>query len=116
MKLAVILKKPPYGEIHAAEAVRHALGAVGDDIEVSLLLVGGGVLLSKADQSEGQTGYTNLGEALKDLADMGGEILADKASLREYGLDAGDLIESVTIANSHAISEKIQDAEKSLIF
>ena len=42
-KIAMILRRAPYGDINAAEAVRHALGAVSDDIEVSLILVDGGV-------------------------------------------------------------------------
>ncbi|GBE00565.1 intracellular sulfur oxidation protein DsrF [bacterium BMS3Abin07] len=116
MKLAVILTKPPYGDVQAAEALRHSLGAVGDEIDLTMVLVDGGVLLSRKGQSQGETGYTNLGETLKDVVDMGGEVFADKTSLKECGLDVDDLIEGVQVVNGYDISERVRDADKTMIF
>jgi len=45
--IAMIVRKAPYGDINAAEAVRHALGAAADDIKTSLILLDSGVLLAK---------------------------------------------------------------------
>ena len=45
--IAMILKRSPYGDINAAEAVRHALGAVSFEMSVDLILLDGGVLLAK---------------------------------------------------------------------
>lgn len=59
-KIAMILRKPPYGDINAAEAVRHALGAVSGDIAVSLILVDGGVTLQeKARMTRAQASPTS---------------------------------------------------------
>lgn len=44
-KIAMILRRSPYGDINAAEAVRHAMGGAADELAVSLVLVDGGVLL-----------------------------------------------------------------------
>lgn len=116
MKVAMMLTKPPYGNVHAAEAVRHAMGALAEQINVSLLLVDGGVLLSKKGQQGAESGYTNLGESVGDLIDMGGEIFIDKSSVREFGLDAGDLIDNVKIVSSHEISDVVSTADKTMIF
>ena len=54
--IAMILKRSPYGDINAAEAVRHALGAVTGELNVDLILVDGGVLLAKKGQDDTGTG------------------------------------------------------------
>ncbi len=116
MKLTVLLTRAPYGSIQAAEAVRHVMGAVGEDIDVKLLLVDEGVYLAKKGQEAGQTEYTSLEEALKDIIDMGGEVLIDKASLRDSGLDREDIIEGVEVVNSYDISQVLIDTDKTMIF
>jgi len=116
MKLAVVLTKPPYGDIQAAEAVRHAMGAISDEIETRILLCEGGVLLAMKNQSEGDTGYTNLGESLKDLMGLGADVFAEKSSLRNYELDADSLVEGVGIKNGYDISEMIKESDKTMIF
>src|SRR5512147_2725144 len=98
-KIAMILRKPPYGDINAAEAVRHALGAVSGDLEVSLILVDGGVLLARKGQDDTGTGFTNLESTLKDCAEMGVDVLADDLSLIEYGLGNSDIVEGVKTAD-----------------
>ena len=50
--IAMILKRSPYGDSHAAEAVRHALGTVSFEMNVDLILVDGGVLLARKDQND----------------------------------------------------------------
>ncbi len=116
MKLAVVLTKAPYGDIQAAEAVRHAMGAVGDEIDVTLLLVDDGVYLAKKGQDVGESGYTELGESVSDLIDMGCSVLAEKNSLREAGLDAEDIVDNVKVVTGYEISETIMESDKTMIF
>jgi sulfur relay (sulfurtransferase) DsrF/TusC family protein len=116
MKLAVILTKAPYGDIQAAEAVRHAMGATGEEIEVKLLLVDDGVYLAKKGQDEATSGYTNLGETLKDIIDLGGEVFVEKGSLKDSGLETGDIIEGLNIVNGYELSQILLDVDKTMIF
>lgn len=51
-KIAMILRKAPYGDINAAEAVRHAMGGAADELSVSLVLVDSGVLLARKGQDD----------------------------------------------------------------
>jgi sulfur relay (sulfurtransferase) DsrF/TusC family protein len=115
-KIAIILRKPPYGDINAAEAVRHALGGVSDDLEVSLVLVDGGVLLAKKGQNDADTGFTNLGDTLNDSIDMDVNVYADKLSVEEHSLETTNLIDGVRIVNDTDIAELIKNAQTTMIF
>jgi sulfur relay (sulfurtransferase) DsrF/TusC family protein len=115
-KIAMILRKPPYGDINAAEAVRHALGAVSGDIGVSFIMVDGGVLLARKGQDDTGTGFTNLESTLRDCADMGVEVLADHMSLIEYGVSKEDLVEGVKVAEDSEIAAMLKAADATMIF
>jgi sulfur relay (sulfurtransferase) DsrF/TusC family protein len=115
-KLAIISRKAPYGDINAAEAVRHAMGGVGDEIEVSLVLVDAGVLLARRGQEVGETGFTDLGEALKDSVDMGVAVYADRGSLREHHMESADVAEGVRVVNGSEVADLVKEADSTMIF
>ena len=115
-KIAMILKRSPYGDINAAEAVRHAMGGVAGELNVDLILVDGGVLLAKRGHDDAGTGFTNLEGVLKDCVDMGVEVYADKASLREQHLESLDMVDGVRIASATEIAGLIQEANTTMIF
>ncbi len=115
-KVAMIVRKPPYGDINAAEAVRHALGGVSGDLEVSLIMVDGGVWLARKGQDDSGTGLTNLEWALRDCKDMGVDIFADALSLAERGLVRGDLVEGVEAVTGAAIASILKEADATMIF
>jgi tRNA 2-thiouridine synthesizing protein D len=115
-KVTMILRKPPYGDINAAEAVRHALGAVSGDIAVSLILVDGGVELARKGQDDTGTGFTNLETTLKDCKEMGVEVFADNLSLIEHGLKKEAIVEGVEVASESDIAKLIKDAATTMIF
>ncbi len=114
--VAVVLKRSPYGDINAAEAVRHALGAVSCEMSVDLILADGGVLLAKKGQDDKGTGFTNLEGALKDCVDMGVAVYADSASTKVHRLASNDLVEGVKSASGEKIVELIKDAKATMIF
>jgi sulfur relay (sulfurtransferase) DsrF/TusC family protein len=115
-KIAMILRKPPYGDINAAEAVRHALGAVSGDLGTVLILLDGGVHLARKDQDETGTGFTNLGAVLKDCCDMGVEVIAEQLSLITEGLKAENVIEGVSIRSEQEIAVIVRNADTTMIF
>ena len=115
-KIAMILRKPPYGDINAAEAVRHALGAASGDIAVSLILVDGGVQLARKGQDDTGTGFTNLETTLKDCVEMGVEVFVDNLSIIEQGMKKEDIVEGVKVANESDIAALLKQADTSMIF
>lgn len=114
--VAMILKRSPYGDINAAEAVRHALGAVSFEMSVDLILMDGGVLLAKKGQDDRGTGFTNLESALKDCLDMGVPVYADAASVRARGVAAADLAENVKLVGTKEIAGLLSEARSTMIF
>jgi sulfur relay (sulfurtransferase) DsrF/TusC family protein len=114
--ITMILKRSPYGDINAAEAVRHALGAVSFEISVDLILVDGGVLLTKKGQDDTGTGFTNLEGALKDCLEMGVTVYADHSSLKNWRVAADDVIEGVKTVDSKEIAGLIKEGKTTVIF
>jgi len=113
--VAIILRKPPYGEIHAAEALRHALGGAGR-VNIRLLLVDGGVLLATTEQKEGDTGFINLGKTLKDCMEKSIEVYADRTSIEEQNLKDTDILNGVKVVSEKEVSEMIKNVKAIMIF
>lgn len=111
--VTIISRKPPYGLITAAEAVRHALGA-GDDFKAILLLFDGGVYLAKKGQDMGDTGFSNLEEALGLTEDL--EICVDRESMISKGLKEEDLIDSIKVIGPDEITGIIKKSHSTMIF
>jgi predicted peroxiredoxin len=114
--IAMILKRSPYGDINAAEAVRHDLGAVSFEMDVDLILADAGVLLAKKGQDDTGTGFTNLEGALKDCLEMGVSVYVDVASLKAQGISSNDLVESVKLVGAKEIAGLVKDAKSTMIF
>lgn len=114
--VSIILRRPPYGDINAAEALRHALGGVTSGNDVNLIMVDGGVFTAKRGQIEEGTGFTNLEATLKDCIDMGIKVYIDKVSMKENYLDPEMIIDGCSIVNSHEISSIVKESDKTMIF
>jgi tRNA 2-thiouridine synthesizing protein D len=114
--VVMILKRSPYGDINAAEAVRHALGAMTFEMSADLILVDGGVLLAKKGQDDTGTGFTNLESTLKDCLEMGVSVYADVASLRAHRVADHDLVETVKQVGTKEIVGLIKEANTTMIF
>jgi len=116
MKLAIMLTRPPYGDMQAAEAVRYASVAVSGDAEPVLVLTDGGVLLARKGQSTTGTGYANLMEHLAGIMDMGCRVIADRSSMEALGMETSDLIEGVEPVHGYDISEIARESDRLMIF
>jgi len=114
--ISIILRRPPYGTVDASEALRHALGGVTDDMEVKLLLVGGGVHAARKGQDASQTEYLNAGEGIQDCMDMGVAVYVDEESLKKEQVDNDLLIEGVKISNGAEIADIIGKTDTTMIF
>ena len=114
--IAMVLRKPPYGDINAAEAVRHAIGAFNNEMKVSLILIDGGILLARKGQDNGNTGFTNLEGVLKAIINMEVEVFAENLSLIEHNVKQEDMVDGVTIVDIDEISALLKKAAATLIF
>ena len=114
--ISIILRRPPYGTVDASEALRHALGGVTDEMEVKLLLLGGGVHAARKGQDASQTEYLNAAEGIQDCIDMGVTVYADDASLKQEQVSKDSLIEGVTISSGAEIADIIAKTDTTMIF
>ena len=113
--LLVILRKPPYGIIHAAEAVRHAGGASGFDYNATLYLIDSGVYSAKQGQDAGDSGFLSLGESLDLLSDEM-VIYVNRESLVEYGIKEDDLIEGIKIDDGTVFKQALKNSQSVMIY
>jgi predicted peroxiredoxin len=111
--ISIILRRPPYGSADTSEAIRHALGGVTNEI---LILVDGGVTAAKKGHDVSGTEYSSIEEGISDCIDMGAAVYADKASMKDYCLDRGDIMEGVAIANGSDIAGLISGSDVTMIF
>jgi predicted peroxiredoxin len=114
--IVILLTRPPYGDARASEAVRLALGAAVEEAGVSMVLLDGGVQLARKGQDTTGTGFTNLGDALRECIDMGVRVYAEKGSLGHEHLEEDELLEGVRVMNGYGLSELIKEAGKAVIY
>lgn len=112
----VLLRKPPYGSVEAAEAVRHALGGITEELEVKVILLDGGVNAARKNQDPAGTEYSSIEEGIRDCIDMGAEVFADELSLKQHALPTRDVIDGVQIADSQGIAAIIRGCSQVMIF
>jgi len=115
--LAIIITKPPFGAIHAAEAIRLANGAVSYGHEVKIILLGDGVYVARKGQRAEEAGWTSLSPLLEKLASSGrAKVLVDNASADERGIALKDLAAGVELSDGSSISSAIANADRSTVF
>ena len=84
--LCILIRRPPYGQIHAAEAIRHMGGALGEGIQTNLLLVDDGVYVARDRQDVGSTAWTSLVQPLAKGIAKGARVYLHTPSAQARGL------------------------------
>jgi sulfur relay (sulfurtransferase) DsrF/TusC family protein len=119
-QLCILVHRPPYGGIYAAEAVRHLNGAAAHGLEATAILLGDGVYLARAGHDPGTTGWTALSPALEEAlegAETGSpRLLVDEESLRQRVVPAESLIPGATVADRSAIAQVISHARWVMVY
>ena len=118
--LCILVHRPPYGGIQAAEAVRHLNGAAAQGVEATAILTGDGVYVARAGQDPGTTGWTALSPALEDALRRAGtgspRLLVDRESLHARGIPSESLIPGLTVVDEHAIADALSRARWVMVY
>jgi sulfur relay (sulfurtransferase) complex TusBCD TusD component (DsrE family) len=117
--LCVCVDGGPYGSIQPAEALRHALGALGKGWEVVLVLTEDAVLTALPGQSPPAGEWTCLGEALAQFVREGNgraTVLVEEQALETRGLRASDLIQGTRMSSLEEITGALARCDRTLIF
>ncbi len=114
--ISIILRKPPYGSIEAPEAVRHALGAVTQNLEARLILLDGGIQAARKNQDISDTAYLSVENGIRDCIDMGAEVYTDETSMEQECVSVADIVEGVAVKSAAEIAKIVADSDTVMIF
>lgn len=122
--ILIIVRQGPYGGFQAAEALRHANGALSLGFRPVVILMDDGVYLAKEGQTPGQSQWLSLSETFDEIIARGlfekkedpAEFYVEKESLRQRGLDPDDLIENLELIDHGKVSELMSSHQLQLIF
>lgn len=114
--ICIVLIRAPYGTVSAAEAVRHALGGVIEELTTDLILLDAGVNAARKAQDTSGTEYQNIGSGISDCIDMGVNVYTDRVSMRQEHLDDKNIVEGVNIVDSSEVAGLIKEADTTMIF
>jgi len=114
--ISIILRRPPYGSVDAAEAIRHALGGLTNDMTVNLVLVDGGVNTARVKQETAGTSYLSAEEGIIDCLGMGAAVYAEASSLAAEHISDAELAEGVIKAGGEEIADVLMNSDTVMIF
>ena len=97
-------------------ALLQANHAVARGMDVTLVLVDDGVLLSKKGQNPSKIGLPNNLDEIIDFIELGGKLIVIKESLEERGVKNNELIEGVKVTPFLNIVDFIEKNDISLTF
>ncbi len=116
-KVAILLRKAPYGSIYTAEAYRTMMGIGVFEMEICVVLVDDGVYAMVKDQHPEKLDMKPLGDGFPMLKEFNvNRFVVHDESLAERGLSKDDLVMDVEMANSEQIVSILKEYQKVLPF
>lgn len=124
--LCVLIRRAPYGLIHASEALRHMGGAVTEWLKVIAVFIDDGVYVVKEGQRTENTDWTSLSETLREIMGLSQKV-KDKTkgvagffvhgpSLEARGLEAADLVPGVEIIDDGGLVQLLAEADGVMVY
>ncbi|MBI5042939.1 MAG: DsrE family protein [Nitrospirae bacterium] len=122
-ELCILVRTAPYSKINAAEAVRHINGAMANDVKTSVVFVDDGVYCLKDNQDMGDSGFTSISAAVKEIIGTAkaGEgdtlkIYTHKDSLKECGIGADKMLSGFEVVDDKGLAKIVGSAKTLMIF
>ena len=116
-KVAVLMRKAPYGSVYTAEGLRTLMGIGVFEMDISVVFMDDGVYALVKNQDPAKLDMKPLGDAFPMLGEMGVKrFFVHDQSLAERGLTVDDLVLPATVVGSAEISQVLQDSTKVLPF
>lgn len=115
--IVIMITKAPYGHEDVHSGLNIALACLGEDVRVTVVLINDGVYSAfRKQMSEETLGYPSVEDLLYALFPEG-KVFAERASLKERGLQEEDLVETVeTISEEDLLKIICECGEATLIF
>ena len=97
-------------------ALLQANHAVARGMDVALVLVEDGVLMSKTGQDPSKIGLPNNLDEIHDFIELGGKLVIIKESLEERGIQKNEIVTGAEIIPFLDLTDHIEQFELSLTF
>jgi tRNA 2-thiouridine synthesizing protein C len=116
-KVAVLMRKAPYGSVYTAEGLRTMMGIGVFEMDISVVFIDDGVYALVKGQNPAGLDMKPLGDAFPMLGEMGVQrFYVHDESLSARGLTPDDLVVPAEVVNSARAAEILQDAGHILPF
>lgn len=116
-KVAVLMRKAPYGSVYTAEGLRTLMGIGVFEMDISVVFMDDGVFALNKGQNPAKLDMKPLGDAFPMLGDMGVKrFYVHDQSMAERGLTTDDLVIPVAVVSAAEIAQILQDSGKVLPF
>ncbi|MGQ9630921.1 MAG: DsrE family protein [bacterium] len=118
--MCIVIRRAPYGTIHAAEAIRHVNGALGSGLETVVVLVEDGVYFARDGQEAKDAGWTSLSDVVKQTregrrGDMV-EFCVHDGSVLSRGIEPQDVMEGFEIVSGDDIADIVAESRGVMLF
>jgi sulfur relay (sulfurtransferase) DsrF/TusC family protein len=118
--LCILVRRAPYGTIHAAEAFRHLVGALNSGLTVTTILVDDGIYMAKTNQKTQTFGWTSLSESLSSFLNTAKakdtKVYVHDSSLKIRGIEKEDLIEGIELMDDKKLAELLSASHSVMLF
>jgi tRNA 2-thiouridine synthesizing protein C len=109
-KVAVLMRKAPYGSVYTAEGFRSVMGIGIFELDVALIFMEDGVYALVKDQNTEKLDMQSLGEGFPMLPEFGVEkFYVHQPSLEARGLTVDDLVMDVQLVDSLGLAELLAE-------
>ncbi|MBW2023139.1 MAG: DsrE family protein [Deltaproteobacteria bacterium] len=122
--ILIIVRHGPYGGFQAAEALRHANGAITLGYRPVIVLVDDGVYLAKEGHEPGDNEWLPLDGSLEEIIARGlyeikdtpGEFYVEKDSLEKRAIGIEELVEGLELIERQKVAELTATYNLQLLF
>jgi len=109
-KVAILMRKAPYGSVYTAEGFRSVMGIGVFEMDAVLIFVEDGVYALVKDQNPEKLDMQPLGEGFPMLPEFGvNEFYVHQPSLEERGLSVDDLVMKVQLIDNAGLAELLAE-------
>jgi tRNA 2-thiouridine synthesizing protein C len=116
-RVAVVMRKAPYGSVYTAEGFRTMMGIAVFEMDISVIFVDDGVYALLRNQAPDKLDMKPLGEGFPMLRDFDVEkFYVHDESLAERGLTVNDLVIDVEVVGGARIAQILETVGKVLPF
>jgi len=118
--LCILVRRAPYGTIHASEAFRHLVGTLSLGLKVIMILVDDGVYMAKEYQRAETFGWTSLSKSLNAfLSSKNGQnikVYIHNPSIKSRGMKKDQLIKGIELIDDKRLVEFLGTSYSVMLF